>query len=57
MSSHYKDVLIKKILFTLYDKHDQNPKILDQAYKKGIYKDKTIEELQQEFNYLKKLRS
>lgn len=57
MSSHYKDLLIKKILFTRYDKLDHNPKILDQAYKEGIYNDKTIKDLEEELNYLNNHRS
>jgi|LakMenE01Jun11ns_1017448.scaffolds.fasta_scaffold7543949_2 hypothetical protein len=57
MSSHYKDLLIKKILFTRYDKLDHNPKILDQVYKEGIYNDKTIKDLEEELNYLNNHRS
>lgn len=57
MSNQYKDLLIKKILFTLYDKHDQNPKVLNSAYYRGLYKDRTVNELKEELDYLKKLRS
>lgn len=57
MSNLYKDQLIKKILFTLYDKHNQNPTVLNHAYYSGVYEKKTIDELQNELKYLSKLRS